>query len=304
MGKKKVYVSLPISGHDINCVKERAERAAQYLRDKGYEPVTPFDVSQYENANYAEHMGKVINALLNCDAVFFLRRWEKSTVCQLERHAAMIHHKEMMHDASVGQEDFVRVLPYPPFMQGEVVTYNDCLSTKAVYVGTLPEKNDSGDDCFLSAVAQIEEEIYHGHCVFANDIRLAKPVEALELFWKMDNQMYVMKAKLNDYANRREAFLKAGVVSEKEIAENPGAYECGSFNCAHRTCSLRPKEFYICKLKECKGRTPYTPNEGDVSCDVSNKPVNGDSIISFNAEAGTDKFVIGFDPAKENEKEG
>ena len=112
MTMKKVYVSLPISGHDINWVKEKAERAAQYLRDKGYEPVTPFDVSQYENASYAEHMGKVINALLNCDAVFFLRGWEKSTVCQLERYAAMIHHKEMMHDASAGQEDFERVLPY------------------------------------------------------------------------------------------------------------------------------------------------------------------------------------------------
>lgn len=305
MTKKKVYVSLPISGYNINCVKERAKRAAQYLRDKGHEPVTPFDVSPNENASYAEHIGKDINALLECDAVFFLRGWEQSKGCQLERHAAMIYDKEMMHDASVGQWDFERVLPYPPFMQGEVVAYNDCLSTKAVYLQTLPEKNDSGDDCYYSTVAKIKEEIYHGSLMFASNIRLAKPIEALEIFGKLENDIHVKKIKVTYCENRIEAFLKAGVASEKEIAENSEAYECGTFHCAHRTCSLRPKQFMLCKLKECKGRTPYKPEEGDVSIDVaSQKPGNDNGIVFFNAEADTNRYVLGFDPAKENEKEG
>lgn len=304
MEKKKVYVSLPISGHDIKNVKERAERAAQYLRDKGYEPVTPFDVSQDENASYSERMGKDINALLDCDAVFFLRGWEQSKGCRLERHAAMIYDKEMMHDASTGQEDFERVLPYPPFMQGEVVTYNDCLSTKAVYMETLPEKNDSGDDCFKSLVAHTNEKVYHGHLVFAKDIRLAKPREIFAFIYNSETDMIRLKAKLNDYGNRIVAFLKAGVASEKELAENPEAYECGSFNCAHRTCPLRPNEFYICKLKECKGRTPYAPKEGDVSIDIaSHKPNSDIGSVPFNPQ-DMQGYVLGFDPAKENEKEG
>lgn len=304
MEKKKVYVSLPISGHDINWVKERAERAAQYLRDKGYEPVTPFDVPKDENASYSEHMGKDINALLDCDAVFFLRGWEQSKGCQLERHAAIIYDKEMMHDASIGEWDFERVLPYPPFMQGEVVTYNDCLSTKAVYMETLPEKNDSGDDCYNSSLAYTKEGRYIGHMVFDRDMRLAMPGEIFEFLYKMYNDIYVLKAKLNDYANRREAFMKAGVASEKELAENPEAYECGSFNCAHRTCSLKPNEFYICKLKECKGRTPYAPKEGDVSIDVASQKHDSDiGSVPFNPQ-DMQGYVLGFDPAKENEKEG
>ncbi|MGN1217930.1 MAG: DUF4406 domain-containing protein [Phocaeicola sp.] len=304
MKKKKVYVSLPISGHDINCVKERAERAAQYLRDKDYEPVTPFDVSQDENASYAEHMGKDINALLDCDAVFFLRGWENSKGCQLERHAAIIYDKEMMHDASIGCDDFQRVLPYPPFMQGEVVTYNDCLSTKAVYMGTLPEKNDSGDDCFKSLVAHTNEKVYHGHLVFAKDIRLAKPREIFAFIYNSETDMISLKAKPNDYGNRIVAFLKTGVASEKELAENPKAYECGNFDCAHRTCPLKPHDFTQCKLKECKGRTPYTPVDGNLSIDVASQKRDSDiGSVPFNPQ-DMQGYVLGFDPAKENEKEG
>ena len=303
MEKKKVYVSLPISGYDINLVKKRAKRAAQYLRDKGYEPVTPFDVSQDENASYAEHMGKDINALLDCDAVFFLRGWEQSKGCQLERHAAIIYDKEMMHDASIGQWDFERVLPYPPFMQGEVVTYNDCLSTKAVFMGTLPEKNDSGDDCYLSVVAKIKEEIYHGHFVFASNIRLAKPIEAFEVFNKLDNNMILLKAKAAAYGNRIGAFLKAGIASEKEIADNPEAYMCGNCGCAHRTPPLASNAF-VCKLKECKGRIPYTPVVEDCPIDVvSQKPDSDIGSVPFNPQ-DMQGYVLGFDPAKENEKEG
>ena len=133
MTKKKVYISLPISGYDIEAVKDRAGRAAKYLQDKGYEPITPFDVSPDNEATYAAHMGKDIHALLECDAVFFLYGWWNSKGCQLERMAAMIYGKEMMHDASKGSVEFERVLPYPPFMKGDIVTYNGCLSTKAVF---------------------------------------------------------------------------------------------------------------------------------------------------------------------------
>ena len=303
MEKKKVYVSLPISGHDINWVKEKAERAAQYLRDKGYEPVTPFDVSQYENASYAEHMGKVINALLNCDAVFFLRGWEKSTVCQLERYAAMIHHKEMMHDASAGQEDFERVLPYPPFMQGEVVTYNDCLSTKAVFMETHPEKNDIGNDVYNSFIGYTRQGFYRGHFSFDRDMRLAKPREVFQLFYEMDKEIVLLKAKVAAYGNRIGAFLKAGVASEKEIAENPEAYMCGNCGCAHATPTLACNTF-VCKLKECKGRIPYTPVVGDFPIDVASQKADSDIAgVYFNPQY-MQGCVLGFDPAKENEKEG
>lgn len=303
MEKKKVYVSLPISGHDINWVKKKAERAAQYLRDKGYEPVTPFDVSQDENASYAEHMGKNINALLDCDAVFFLRGWEQSKGCQLERHAAIIYDKEMMHDASAGQEDFERVLPYPPFMQGEVVTYNDCLSTKAVFMETHPEKNDCGNDVYNSSIAYTKQGFYRGNFTFDRDMRLAKPREVFQLFYEMDKEIVLLKAKVAAYGNRIGAFQKAGIASEKEIADNPEAYMCGNCGCAHRTPPLASNAF-VCKLKECKGRIPYTPVVEDCPIDVvSQKPDSDIAGVYFNPH-DMQGYFLGFDPAKENEKEG
>ena len=101
---KKVYISLPISGLKIEEVKQNAEKAAEYLRKAGYEPVSPFDVSPNEDVSYAHHMGKDIEALLECDAVLFLRGWKYSKGCQLERYAAMIYNKEIIFPWKISEE--------------------------------------------------------------------------------------------------------------------------------------------------------------------------------------------------------
>lgn len=38
----KIYVSLPISGHDIKETKEYVEKVKKFLEEKGDEIVTPF----------------------------------------------------------------------------------------------------------------------------------------------------------------------------------------------------------------------------------------------------------------------
>lgn len=47
---------------------------------------------------YSCYMGKDIMALLECDAVYFIRGWEKSRGCLLEYSAAKIYGKEMMFE--------------------------------------------------------------------------------------------------------------------------------------------------------------------------------------------------------------
>lgn len=92
----KVYISLPITGHDIEKVKARCEHAAGILRAKGFIPVSPFDISPNADASYSEHMGNDIRALLDCDGVMFLDGWENSKGCRLERAAAKIYKKDII----------------------------------------------------------------------------------------------------------------------------------------------------------------------------------------------------------------
>lgn len=89
----KVYISLPITGHDIEEVEARCIFAKAVLKRKGHTPVSPLDVSDNPDASYAEHMGRDISALLCCDAVVFLEGWEASRGCRLEHAATEIYGK-------------------------------------------------------------------------------------------------------------------------------------------------------------------------------------------------------------------
>ena len=68
----KIYISLPITGHDIEEVEASCIYASGVIQAKGHTPVSPLDISPDPDATYSEHMGNDIEALLNCDAVLFM----------------------------------------------------------------------------------------------------------------------------------------------------------------------------------------------------------------------------------------
>lgn len=94
----KVYISLPITGHDIEEVEANCIYASGVIQAKGHTPVSPLDVSPDPDATYAEHMGDDIEALLCCDAVVFLDGWRESKGCRLEHAAAKIYNKLITYE--------------------------------------------------------------------------------------------------------------------------------------------------------------------------------------------------------------
>ena len=93
--KKKLYISLPISGHDIEEVKHRAALAKKHYSEK-YDVITPFDICTDEAATYANCMGKDIEALLECDVIFLMTGWQKSKGCMAEFYVAQVYNKQIL----------------------------------------------------------------------------------------------------------------------------------------------------------------------------------------------------------------
>lgn len=95
----KVYISLPITGHNINQVRKRAEQAASHLRALGHEPVSPLELHPDQECTYGQFMGRDIEVLIDqCEAIYFLKGWISSNGCKLEWYCSCIHNKQMMFE--------------------------------------------------------------------------------------------------------------------------------------------------------------------------------------------------------------
>lgn len=86
--KKKLYISLPISGRDLEAVKQRADLIKKSIISEEYEGVTPFDICPDSTLPYNELMGRDIAGLMECDAVLFDFDWNESKGCRIEMAVA------------------------------------------------------------------------------------------------------------------------------------------------------------------------------------------------------------------------
>ena len=85
----KVYLSMPISGYDINERISHAERAKIALKNVYEDVVTPFDVSPYDpEKSYGQCMKECLSELITCDLVIFDEGWYQSNGCRIEAEVA------------------------------------------------------------------------------------------------------------------------------------------------------------------------------------------------------------------------
>lgn len=88
----KIYISLPITGHDIEEVEAQTIFASGVIEKKGHTAVNPLYVCAIDDS-YEAHIGADIIALMRCEAVLFLQGWKESKGCKLEYQAAKIYGK-------------------------------------------------------------------------------------------------------------------------------------------------------------------------------------------------------------------
>lgn len=92
----KVYISLPISGRDIDEARRQADLAAAKLSRLGHRPVNPFNIYAGKNPTYADHLCCDLRALMDCDAIYLCEGWEKSRSCRIEAGVAAEFGLEML----------------------------------------------------------------------------------------------------------------------------------------------------------------------------------------------------------------
>ena len=76
--KKKIYISGPISGHDIE--ERRAAFAAveRMLREEGLEVVNPLNVAFPKGCTREQYMRVDIALLIGCDYIYLMKGWDES----------------------------------------------------------------------------------------------------------------------------------------------------------------------------------------------------------------------------------
>ena len=89
MGKMKVYISLPITGKDLQEQKSCARNVASLLSETGFTPVNPFDNGLGDGAPYEEHMKTDLKLMFDCDAIILCDGWLQSKGCVLESVVAI-----------------------------------------------------------------------------------------------------------------------------------------------------------------------------------------------------------------------
>lgn len=87
--KNKIYISLPISGYNLQERKETAMKIELKLRGLGYNTFNPLGEHWQEGLSGYEYMKQDLKELLDCNAIFLASGWNRSLGCKLELETAV-----------------------------------------------------------------------------------------------------------------------------------------------------------------------------------------------------------------------
>lgn len=86
--KQRIYISGPISGHDLQERRAAFLDASLFLMAQGFEVFNPMENGLPAEATTNEHMHRDLAELTNeddpYDAIYMMKRWSHSAGCKLE----------------------------------------------------------------------------------------------------------------------------------------------------------------------------------------------------------------------------
>lgn len=85
----KLYLSGPISGHDLKERFEAFKKVEEKVKALGHEAVNPMVISPPE-LDYKDCMREDLKALLDCDGIVLMDGWQNSKGCIVEFYVASV----------------------------------------------------------------------------------------------------------------------------------------------------------------------------------------------------------------------
>lgn len=101
IAKRKIYLSGPISGHDIDERRKEFKKIQNAFEKEGHEVVNPMENGLPEDATTNQHMKRDIELLLTCDSIYMMKKWTHSAGCITEFHVAHAIGLEIMFEQEI-----------------------------------------------------------------------------------------------------------------------------------------------------------------------------------------------------------
>lgn len=90
--KQKIYVSIPITGRDLEEVKEELAEVKTKLEQYDVEVVTPLDMPDWKpDQTWEWYMVRCLAMMNRCQAIYMCDGWKQSAGCRLELEYARMH---------------------------------------------------------------------------------------------------------------------------------------------------------------------------------------------------------------------
>ena len=104
--KPRIYISGPISGHDIEERRKAFKEVQKKLEDAGWTVFNPLENGLPEDATTAEHMRRDLNELTRenkpYNAIYMMKRWTHSAGCRTEFDVATAMHLDVIFEDGAG----------------------------------------------------------------------------------------------------------------------------------------------------------------------------------------------------------
>lgn len=102
----KVYVSGKVTGLPLDVAKQRFSNACELLKELDMTPVNPLDSIPDEEMTWGWYMGRDLDLLMGCDAIFMLSNWHDSDGARVEHfYATNIRHIPALYEEAYIQDE-------------------------------------------------------------------------------------------------------------------------------------------------------------------------------------------------------
>lgn len=93
----KVYISGQITGIETEA-PALFEKAENELRELGHEPINPMKLPHQHDKSWESYMKEDLAAMMQCEAIYLLPNWYKSTGAKIENALAYSLKMKTLHN--------------------------------------------------------------------------------------------------------------------------------------------------------------------------------------------------------------